>query len=123
MEPWSETIANWEADDAGAAATRTISQGAIVYDVTDPGANDWNVQLKQSGLALEAGATYEVTFKVNSTAARTIKTGVMSTSYNWYGGADIPLEANVEQTVTYEFVMTEADLGADFYISMGKNRR
>lgn len=120
MEPWSETIANWEADDAGAAATRTISQGAIVYDVTDPGANEWNVQLKQSGLALEAGATYEVTFKVNSTAARTIKTGVMSTSYTWYGGADIPLEANVEQTVTYEFVMTEADLGADFYISMGK---
>lgn len=117
-DAWTETIANWE--DLTAEADRTIKDGSITYDIKNPGTDDWHVQLKQSGIRLEAGATYEVTFKVTSTVARTIKAGVMSTKYDWYGGSDVVLAANEEKTVTYEVTTEDGDSGADFFISMGK---
>ncbi len=117
-DAWTETIANWE--DLTAEADRTIQDGSIIYDIKNPGTDDWHVQLKQSGIRLEAGETYEVTFKATSTVARTIKTGVMSTKYDWYGGSDVALDANKEKTVTYEFTMEDGDSGADFFISMGQ---
>lgn len=116
---WTETIANWEGGP-GADAVRTINGKSIAYDIKNVGTEDWNVQLKQSGITLEAGATYKVSFKAKSTAARTIKSGVMSKTYNWYGGADIALEADTEKQVEFEFTMKEADTAADFYVSMGQ---
>ena len=119
IDGWTETIANWEGGP-GADAVRTINGNVIQYAISNAGTEDWNIQLKQSGITLEAGAAYTVTFKVKSSAARTIKSGVMSTSYDWYGGADIELAADTEQEVKFTFTMTEADRAADFYVSMGK---
>lgn len=113
---WIETIASWES----AAAVHTVSGSAITYDITNPGTADWHIQLKQSGIPLEDGQTYKVTFDVMSTEARVIKSGVMSTSYAFYGGSDITLEGNVTKSVSYEFTMNKEDPAADFYISMGK---
>lgn len=99
---------------------------SIVYTISSIGDADWNVQLKHNGLNLESGQKYTVTFKVTSTADRTIKTGAMSTGYKWYGGEDgIELKANVEKEVTFEFTMNKdgadiEDPNADFYVSMGK---
>jgi hypothetical protein len=119
MKDWKETIATWE--PVFAAAARTISGSSINYNITNPGTADWNVQLKQSNLSLEAGQTYRVTFEVISTEAREIKSGVMSAdNVSWYGGSDITLEANVSNNVSYEFTMGVENPAADFYISMGK---
>ncbi|MHB8128991.1 MAG: carbohydrate binding domain-containing protein, partial [Mobilitalea sp.] len=118
MKDWNETIANWE--PVNAAAVRAITGSAITYNITDPGKEDWNVQLKQSGLSLEIGKTYKVTFDVISTVSREIKSGVMSTSYAYYGGSDIALVENVSKNVEYTFTMNVVDPAADFYISMGK---
>lgn len=118
LDGWTHTIANW--DGAGADAVLTVSGNAVQFAISNTGTEDWNIQLKQSCIALEAGATYAVTFKVKSSAARTIKSGVMSTSYDWYGGADSELAADTEQEVKFTFTMTEADREADFYVSMGK---
>lgn len=118
MSNWTETIANWE--PVKAAAVRSITGSAITYDITNPGTDDWNIQLKQSGINLENGQTYKVTFDVVSTESRVIKSGVMSTTYEYYGGSDITLEANVSKSVEYEVTMTKDDPAADLFFSMGK---
>ena len=110
----------WGIKAPGEAKT-DIADHAIVYHISNAGTEEWHVQLKQSGLTLEKGCKYLVTFKATSTAARTIKLAIMSTKYAWYGGADIQLSANNEKEVVCEFTMSkETDSNADFVISMGK---
>ena len=53
-----------------AAATFTISDGAAVIDVTSPGNEDWGVALKQKGISLVQGQTYQLVFTVSSTVDR-----------------------------------------------------
>lgn len=118
MAGWTETIANW--DDLTAQAVRSISEGVITYAIENVGTEDWHIQLKQSGLSLKAGGKYKVTFTMSSTEARSVKSGVMSTTYAWYGGSTVALEANQEQKVEYEFTMDADDIAADFFISMGQ---
>ncbi|MDE6432708.1 MAG: carbohydrate binding domain-containing protein [Lachnospiraceae bacterium] len=117
MEGWTETIANW--DDLTAAATRTIQEGVITYAITDVGTEDWHVQLKQS-VSLKKDKTYKVEFTISSTVARTVKSGVMSKAYDWYGGGNYPLEANEEQKIEYEVTLPKDDATAEFFISMGQ---
>jgi len=113
VDGWTETI-------SGAQATRSIESRKITYDITDPGTADWNIQIKQ-GIKLEAGKTYVASYKVKSTANRSIKSGVMNgTDYSWYGGKDPVLTADKEETITYEFTMSKNDNDANFYISLGK---
>lgn len=38
----------------------------IVFQVKNPGVNDWDVQLIQNGFTLEKGCKYRVKFKVTS---------------------------------------------------------
>ena len=111
----------WEnAVTAPGAAEVSFENGRAVYDITDVGTEDWNVQLKQSGIVLEQGAHYKVSFKVKSSEARTIKLAMLSPSYAWYGGADIALEKDQEKEVTVDFVMNETtEMNASMVISMG----
>lgn len=105
---------------APGAAEVSFENGRAVYDITDVGTEDWNVQLKQSGIVLEQGAHYKVSFKVKSSEARTIKLAMLSPSYAWYGGADIALEKDQEKEVTVDFVMNETtEMNASMVISMG----
>lgn len=120
---FSNKTDNWNiwGISAPGEAKADIADHALVYQISNVGTADWNVQLKQSGLTLEKGCKYRVTFKATSTAARTIKLAIMSTKYAWYGGADIQLSANNEKEVVCEFTMSkETDSNADFVISMGK---
>ncbi|MDF2941394.1 MAG: hypothetical protein K0S01_252 [Herbinix sp.] len=106
---------------APGAANVTFLAGKVSYDITNPGNDDWNVQLKQGGLLMENQASYIVTFKVKSTQSRSIKVAFLNASYDWYGGADISLNADEEQTVTQTIVVTkQTDPAIDFVISMGK---
>lgn len=111
----------WEnAVTAPGAAEVSFENGRAVYNITDVGTEDWNVQLKQNGIVLEQGAHYKVTFKAKSSEARTIKLAMLSPSYAWYGGADIVLEKDQEKEVTVDFVMNETtEMNASMVISMG----
>ena len=113
-EGWENAVTDPE------AAEVSFENGRAVYDITDVGTEDWNVQLKQSGIVLEQGARYKVTFKAKSSEARTIKLAMLSPSYTWYGGADIVLEKDQEEEVTVDFTMNETtDTNAALVISMG----
>ena len=120
MEGWTETIANWGGSDGSADAERTtLEDGKIIYNIKNPGTQDWNVQLKQTDIKLQKGHKYKVSFNVLSTRNRKFKTGVMSDSYEWYGGCDPELEAEKEQEVSFDFEMDKETV-ANFYISLGK---
>lgn len=102
-------------------ATQTIENGKITYNITNAGTEDWHIQLKQSGLTLEQGSKYRLTFKAVSSETRTIKAAMLSSGYTWYGGADIPLTQNEEKDVVIEFTMDkETDPETTMVISMGK---
>ena len=112
----------WEnAVTAPGAAEVSFENGRAVYNITDVGTEDWNVQLKQNGIVLEQGAHYKVTFKAKSSEARTIKLAMLSPSYAWYGGADIvagkrPGERGHSRLCT----MNETtEMNASMVISMG----
>ncbi len=113
---------NWiSAITAPGEATAAFADGKAVYNITNVGTADWNVQLKQEGLVLENGCSYVLRFKASSTAARTIKCAFLNTSYDWYGGADIVLDGTgVPQEITVPVTVTK-DTADDItlVISMG----
>lgn len=122
---FSDDTNNWNiwAISNPATATSVVSNGAVTYNITNVGTEDWNVQLKQEGITLEKGCKYRAKFKVTSTAARTIKLAFLNATYAWYGGADISLTANTEKEVVCEFTVgedKETDTNIDMVVSMGK---
>lgn len=108
--------------NADQTATTVVTDGGIVFQVKNPGENDWDVQLNQHGFTLEKGCKYRVKFKVTSTKARTIKLGLMDNNcQKWYGGADISLGEAEEKEVSCEFTMQQdTDNDSKMFISMGK---
>lgn len=114
-ESWTNAVT------APGAATADFTQGKAVYQITNPGSADWNVQLKQGGLLLESGSTYKVKFKVKSTQARTIKLALLTATYDYYGGADIALNAGEELSFEQDITISkDTNTAIDFIISMGK---
>lgn len=115
---------NWEnAVTAPGAATVSFDNNEAVYNITNAGTEDWNVQLKQNGITLEKGCKYKVTFNAKSTEARTIKCAMLTATYDWYGGADIVLEKDTEKPVEIEFTVgqdKETDNNITMVISMGQ---
>ena len=118
---FAEGINGWEnAVTHPGEADVSFENGKAVYNIKNVGTEDWNVQLKQSGLVLEEGAWYRVSFKVKSSEARTIKLAMLSPSYAWYGGQDIALEKNQEEEVSINFKMEKpTDTNTTMVISMG----
>lgn len=109
--------------ESGADATYEVSDNVITFDIKNVGMKDWNVQLKQAGLSLQAGHTYHVSFKAKSTAARTIKGCVMhdaDNTTNWDGGSDAALEAGVEKNVEFDVKVSKNVDNAYLQVSMGK---
>ena len=79
-----------------------------------------NVQLKQTGLALGAGKKYQVSFKIKSTEARDVLSGLQNaTKYNGYKEETIHLVKDTEKTVVYNVTMPSYDDDVALYISMG----
>ncbi|MCM1373693.1 MAG: carbohydrate binding domain-containing protein [Muribaculum sp.] len=111
----------WEASVVAPGAAKTsFADGKAVFDISNAGTIDWHVQLKQSGITLEQGNGYRLTFKASSSVARAINIGFMDKEYvNWYGGGLVTLGA--EQTVTVEFYMDKpTNTDVCMFLSMGK---
>ncbi len=121
---FTEQENNWiNAVTAPGAATADFTQGKAVYTITNPGTDDWNVQLKQDALSLEQGASYEIKFKIKSSVPRTIKYALLNPlkGYTWYGGLDVVLEDDQQKEITQTITVTEQSANTiEFVISMGK---
>ncbi|MDE7131262.1 MAG: carbohydrate binding domain-containing protein [Lachnospiraceae bacterium] len=128
---FSDGDAYWKPEIGGGTAEVDFSQGKAVYEITNVGSNDWDVKLNHTEkLTLEAGASYKVSFKIKSTAARTVKYSFMTPApaYKWYGGQDLSLAADELKEVEYEFTVGNDEKGnalatsdeITFAISMGK---
>lgn len=120
---FAEGEANWDiyAITPPASATATVRDGKVIYEITDTGVEDWNIQLKQGNLTLEQGEVYKVSFKIKSTADRIVKYAFLDPTYAWYGGADVVLTANEELTVSADMTVDKVTANnISFVISMGK---
>lgn len=119
---FSDGSTSWEnAVTSPGEASVSFDDNKAVYDITNVGTADWNVQLKQNDIMLEKGCKYKISFKACSTEARTIKLAMLSSTYAWYGGGDIALEKDVEKDVVIEFTMEEdTDAATTMVVSMGQ---
>lgn len=114
MENWENAITN------PAAATLDTEEGKVVYHIENVGDEEWHIQLKQSGITLEQGKTYELTLKLKSDESRTVKAALLTQTYDWYGGADIELEKDeMMEMQTSVYVEKETDTDITFVLSMG----
>ena len=95
------------------------------YEISNVGTADWNIQLKQEGLAMEKGSKYKVNFKIASSLDRQVKLAIMgkdSEKDTWCDGTDIDLTKN--KLKSFSWIAT---LGAEytegtvaFQLSLGK---
>ncbi len=118
MKGWSPYV------DGSAAAAYTAENGRIKFDITNPGTQNWHVQLKQSGLSYMKGKTYQVRATFKSSAARNVELALMgnaSKDYAYYGGDSIVLSADKEYNYVSTFIMNgESDTAGDLVFSFGK---
>lgn len=111
----------WSVNCAPGNGRVSYADGTFTFDIANPGVNEWDVQLKQTGFALEQGSKYHVTYTINSTEDRMVKTGYFSTNYAWYAGADLNLKKNEPQNVDMTFTMTSpTDENALLQFSLGQ---
>jgi hypothetical protein len=110
--------------DTTAAATYTFTDHKVKFDITNAGTQNWHIQLKQSGLNLEKGKSYQVKATFQSSATRNVELALMGNAtknYAYYGGTAVDLTAGKK----YEYVGTfkmdgDSDNNGDLVFSFGK---
>ena len=109
-------------EDDGANATVTFTGNKARYEITNAGTEDWYVQLKQEGLAMEKGSKYKVNFKIASSLDRRVKLAIMGANDVWCGGADIDLTKNKLKSFSQIISLNDNYVSGTvaFQISMGK---
>ncbi len=109
----------WMADWNSTAATYGVANGEFVIDITDVGAENWNIQLFQEGINLVSGITYTIQFDAMTSADRDINLK-MITGVEY---AEMFSLTTTMTTYTFTFTYTEADgLGKiDFELGGAQN--
>ncbi|MBN1782853.1 carbohydrate binding domain-containing protein [bacterium] len=107
-----------QADFSLSANGPASGRNALAVNVTAPGTNTWDVQLSQTGLPLEPGMTYTVTFQARSATNSTINTAVINPSnFNLYAGTTFQLS---DTWARYDFSFTvPLAVSASFNIDLG----
>jgi beta-glucanase (GH16 family) len=98
-------LSGWEPFTQGGAATFSGAAGEAVIDVTNAGSAGWNIMLNQSGLRLEGGLSYVLSFEASSSVNRDIEVSLENAGYvrRFFSG---PLALNGEkQRFQYVFRM------------------
>ena len=98
--------------EAGAAATGSAADGEYAISITDGGTEEWNVQLHQSGIPLEQGRSYVVSFEARAASPRDIVVNVGQADDPWdsYGTDEFSL---TDQRASYSFEFTMAEVFDD----------
>ena len=119
---FAEGDANWiPAVNMQDAATYRFSNGAAVFDIANVGTANWTIQLKQSGLVIEPGATYHVEVGVSSSVTRKIEVGLMGDNSGspYYGGGVFDVTADEAATIRTDIVApTGNPVNEDAYFAL-----
>ncbi|MED9904984.1 MAG: carbohydrate binding domain-containing protein [Lachnospiraceae bacterium] len=111
-------------NNSPAEATVDAATGAMCYNISNVGTLNWHLQLAQSDLNIEQGASYTVSFTIKSSIARQVKWTVMEDGNKtgswslWYGGGIIDLEEDVEKTITADITAGQSCSASMFQITM-----
>lgn len=105
----------------GATGSLTRSNGRLNVQVTNGGTEGWHAQLVKTGIRLEKGKTYRVSFKANAPVARsmTAYTGKNSDPWNAYSGYNNMYVTTEEGSFSYQFTMTADDFAARIVFDLG----
>ncbi len=108
---WTASIAD------GVQATGELKQGSYVFDITDPGSGDTDIQLVKSGVALSA-ADYRVRVWAKSTAPTYAHLLANAEGQNLGGAYNLPIGTDI---APLELNFTSAGEGtADLLLNLGK---
>ncbi|MBN2532703.1 MAG: carbohydrate binding domain-containing protein [Spirochaetales bacterium] len=108
-EPWSAGFYE------GAAGTADVAGGEIVVDIAWGGTESWHVQFLQTGVEINRGRRYEVTFDARAGLARDIEVNIGSGAYSnpdpytSYSGAHLFHLDTEMQAFSFEFTMNQPD--------------
>lgn len=105
-----------------AQATGTVIDGDYTVTITNGGDNIWDIHLGQSGINIESGKEYTVSFDAYAETSRTVSVLVGKDSAPWtiYHAPQIFSLTTSKQTYTYSFVMNElSDNHARFGFDIG----
>ena len=105
----------------GAAGSLTRTDGKLNVLITNGGTEGWHAQLMKTGIKLEKGKTYRVSFKANAPVARsmTAYTGKNSDPWNSYSGYSSVYVSTEEGSYSYLFTMTLDDFAARMVFDLG----
>ncbi len=94
---------------SGASATGAIEDGLYAVSITEGGSNYWDVHLGQSGLLIELGKEYMVSFDAYAYAPGQISALVGKNAEPWtlYSGTQLISLTSERQTFGYTFAMNE----------------
>ncbi|MDQ2733353.1 MAG: carbohydrate binding domain-containing protein, partial [Armatimonadota bacterium] len=81
----TEDAANWTLEKIGTdvAASMSVQDGILSADVTKIDATDWHIQFMQSGLDLQEGKHYTLSFRAKADAVRDMSLGVTLDQADW----------------------------------------
>ncbi|MCZ0704291.1 LPXTG-motif cell wall-anchored protein [Natronobacillus azotifigens] len=122
-----DSLSGWRREAYNPAkATFSEEDGQAKVSITNIGDADWNIQLFQTGVEIEQGETYEVSFDAKSTLDRPLRVQVQRNGEEddiWTGYSDQTVTLTEElQTFTYSFEMSEpTDLSSKFGFALGKD--
>ncbi|MFP4163866.1 MAG: InlB B-repeat-containing protein [Chitinispirillaceae bacterium] len=107
---------------SGAAANGSVKNGEYVISSSSAGSAAWNIQLTQTGVKLEKGKTYTVTFEARAASSRSMEVNVGMSSSPWVSycgafGADLTTKM---QRFSKTFVMEQnSDMDARMEFNAG----
>ena len=90
-----------------ALATGSVENGVYITQITEGGMEPWNIQLVQTGITLEYGTEYRISFRARADQERDLIVAVEQSADPWteYFGDELILTTEM-QTFTYDFYMT-----------------
>ncbi|MCM8533342.1 MAG: carbohydrate binding domain-containing protein, partial [Lentisphaeraceae bacterium] len=66
---FSQNLEDWDATVKEAVASLAVVDGLFIADIEQPPAKNWQVNLKQSNISLQSGASYTLSFDAVATKA------------------------------------------------------
>ena len=120
FEGWATHIQTSEA-----MGNYSVTEGKAVFTIENVGTAGWHVHLKKSGIALEQGATYKLSFDIVADNGRTVKYVLQDPTddkYTWYAGDELTLVENENRKVENIFTVSNASSDAiEFQLEMGNS--
>ncbi|MFW5813452.1 MAG: InlB B-repeat-containing protein [Fibrobacterota bacterium] len=107
---FSSGVTPWRLGVYGGSASGKVTNGEYVTSISSAGTAAWNIQFTQSGVALETGKTYTLSFRARAASTRTVQVnvGMSSSPYTSYMGSFNAELTTSMKTFTKTFTMNSS---------------